>query len=34
VEYDLNELVASFTEENKHLEVDWGDDVGAEIIEE
>jgi antitoxin MazE len=30
-EYDLDELVAGITEENRHPEVDWGPAVGKEV---
>lgn len=29
----LAELVAGITEENRHPEVDWGPDVGREVVE-
>lgn len=31
VKYDLEELIAGITEENKHDLVDWGEPVGKEI---
>ncbi len=30
--YNLEELVAGMTEENRHGETDWGPDVGREVV--
>ncbi|HLH95307.1 MAG TPA: AbrB/MazE/SpoVT family DNA-binding domain-containing protein [Xanthobacteraceae bacterium] len=30
--YTIEELVAGITPENRHEELDWGPDVGAEIL--
>ena len=32
--YDLNEMVAQITPENRYPEFDWGPDVGKEILPE
>jgi antitoxin MazE len=32
--YTIEQLVAGITPENRHEEIDWGPDVGAEIIED
>jgi antitoxin component of MazEF toxin-antitoxin module len=31
LKYDLDELVAGITEENRHGETDWGPEVGREV---
>lgn len=31
--YDIRELCAQITPENRHPEIDWGPDVGKEIVE-
>ena len=31
VKYDLDDLIAGITEENKHDLVDWGEPVGKEV---
>jgi antitoxin component of MazEF toxin-antitoxin module len=32
IKYDLKELVSGITPDNIHPEVDWGPDVGKEIL--
>lgn len=33
-EFTLNEMLKGVTPENRHAEVEWGTDVGAEMVDE